>query len=39
MYNSYWLNYVTEQSLQQHFMNSPKLEDKFIDVYLRYFMN
>jgi len=38
-YNSYWLNYAMEQALQQHFLNSPKLEDKFIDIYLRYFMN
>jgi len=39
MYNSYWMNYMAEQSLQQHFLNSPKMEDNFIDVYFRYFMN
>jgi len=37
-YNSYWLRYASESSLQQHFMNSPKLEDKFLDIYFRYFM-
>ncbi|MCL1931325.1 MAG: SurA N-terminal domain-containing protein [Treponema sp.] len=37
-YNSYWLRYTTESSLQQHFLNSPKLEDKFLDIYFRYFM-
>jgi len=38
-FNSYWLGYVAEQGLQQHFMNSPKMEDKFFDIYRRYFMN
>jgi len=37
--NSYWLGYVSDQAMQQHFMNSPKMEDKFIDIYFRYFMN
>jgi hypothetical protein len=35
MYNNFWLNYVTEQSLHQHFLNSPKMDDKFIEVYFR----
>jgi hypothetical protein len=34
-----WLEYVTQSTLQQHFMNSPKLEDNFLDVYFRYFMD
>jgi hypothetical protein len=38
-YNSYWLDYMTEQSMQQYFFNSPKMEDKFLDVYFRYFMD
>ncbi|MDR0456687.1 MAG: peptidylprolyl isomerase [Treponema sp.] len=38
-YNSYWLGYVSEQAMRQHFMNSPKMEDKFLDIYFRYFMN
>ena len=36
-YNSYWLRYRTDQSMQEYFMNSPKLEDKFYDVYSHYF--
>jgi len=39
IYNSYWLSYASETALQQHFLNSPKMEDKFIDIYFRYFMN
>jgi hypothetical protein len=38
IYNSYWLNYAVESSMQQHFINSPKLEDNFLDIYFRYFM-
>ena len=38
-YNAYWLSYMTEQSLQQYFLNSPKMDDKFMDIYFRYFMN
>jgi len=38
-YSSYWLSYMNEQSMQQYFINSPKMEDKFFDVYFRYFMN
>jgi hypothetical protein len=38
IYNSYWLQYASEHALQQHFLNSPKMEDKFIDIYFRYFM-
>jgi hypothetical protein len=37
-YNSYWLGLALEYTLQQHFINSPKLEDKFNEVYRRYFM-
>jgi hypothetical protein len=39
VYNSYWLSYASQSSLQQHFMNSPKMEDKFLDIFFRYFMN
>jgi len=39
IFNSYWLNNVTNEALQQHFMNSPKLEDNFLDIYFRYFMD
>jgi len=37
-YTQYWLDYLIGQSMQQFFMNSPKMEDKFIDVYFRYFI-
>jgi hypothetical protein len=33
-----WLDYMSGTALQQYFMNSPKLEDKFLDIYFRYFM-
>jgi hypothetical protein len=35
---SYWLAYMTEQSLNQYFLSSPKMDDKFLEIYLRYFM-
>jgi hypothetical protein len=38
VYNSYWLTYASEHALQQHFLNSPKMEDKFYDIYRRYFI-
>jgi len=37
-YSMYWLDYIIGQSMQQFFMKSPKMEDKFMEVYLRYFM-
>jgi hypothetical protein len=37
-YSAYWLDYMLGQSMQQFFMNSPKMEDKFMDVYFRYFI-
>jgi hypothetical protein len=33
-----WLSYASEQTMRQHFMNSPRMEDKFMDIYFRYFM-
>ncbi|MCL2809309.1 MAG: SurA N-terminal domain-containing protein [Treponema sp.] len=33
MYTSWWLNYVSEQLMQQYFINSPRLEDRFWEVY------
>jgi hypothetical protein len=38
IYDSYWLSYASEHALQQHILNSPKMEDRFYDVYRRYFM-
>jgi hypothetical protein len=37
-FNTYWLDYINGQSMQRFFLNSPKMEDKFMDVYLRYFV-
>ncbi|MCL2043873.1 MAG: SurA N-terminal domain-containing protein [Treponema sp.] len=36
--NSYWLDFITEQSMFQFFLNSPKMDDRFMDVYYRHFM-
>ena len=36
VYNSYWARYAMT-ALQQHYINSPKLEDHFNDIYSRYF--
>jgi hypothetical protein len=38
IYNSYWLSYASQEAMQQHFMNSPRMEDKFMEIYFRYFM-
>ncbi len=38
MYSSYWLNYITEMSLQPYFMNSPKMDNRFFETYYRLFM-
>ena len=35
--NSYWLDLNTEQSLFQYYINSPKMDDRFMDAYFRYF--
>jgi hypothetical protein len=37
-YYNDWLSYVSEQAFYQHFINSPKMEDKFFDTYRRFFM-
>ena len=37
MYTSYWLNNITEQSLQFYFLSQAKMEDNFWDVYFRIF--
>ncbi|MDR1858938.1 MAG: peptidylprolyl isomerase [Treponema sp.] len=37
-FSSYWLNSRTEQSLLQFFLNSPKMENRFPEVYSRYFL-
>jgi parvulin-like peptidyl-prolyl isomerase len=37
-YSEYWLDYMIGQSMQQSFMNSPKMTDKFMDTYFRFFI-
>jgi len=38
IFSVYWLDYMSSQSMEGFFLNSPKMEDKFLDVYFRYFM-
>jgi hypothetical protein len=37
-YSAYWLAYMIGQSVYQFFLNNPKMDDKFMDVYFRYFV-
>ncbi|MDR2028945.1 MAG: SurA N-terminal domain-containing protein [Treponema sp.] len=37
-YTSYWLSYYTEQSMRSYFLSSDKLEDRFMEVFLQYFL-
>ncbi|MDR2924029.1 MAG: SurA N-terminal domain-containing protein [Treponema sp.] len=34
-YSAYWLEFIIGQSMRQIFLASPKMEDKFMDVYMR----
>jgi parvulin-like peptidyl-prolyl isomerase len=36
-YSSYWLNYTMEQTIHNYFMNSAKMDNRFIETYYRYF--
>jgi hypothetical protein len=38
MFESYWLDRMSEQSLQTFILYNPKLEDKFFDMYFKIFM-
>ena len=38
MVESWWLDHISEQSLNRFFLNSPRMEDNFMDVYFRLFM-
>ncbi|MDR1837405.1 MAG: SurA N-terminal domain-containing protein [Treponema sp.] len=38
LYSSYWLNYISEQSLQYYFMGSDKVDDRFWDIFFQYLM-
>ena len=33
MYLSYWMGMLAEQSMQPYFMNNPKMDDRFWQVY------
>ena len=35
--NSFWMRNTTERSLPQYFLTNPRMEDNFMDVFLRYF--
>ena len=37
-YADYWLSYMTEQSISAYFLNSPKMDNRFIQSYFRYFL-
>ena len=37
-YSSYWLAYTFEQSLRSYFINSDKMDDRFMETFLRYLM-
>ena len=37
-YSSYWLRNETYQSIGSYFLNSPKLEDRFHEMYTRYLL-
>ena len=37
-YSSYWIPYITNQTIQNYFLYNEKLDDKFWDAYLRYLM-
>jgi len=38
-FSAYWLDYMIGQSMQEVFLNSPKMDNKFMDVYFRYFVD
>jgi hypothetical protein len=38
IFDSYWLDGVSEQALRQHFLKSPKTVDRFYEIYTRYFV-
>lgn len=37
-YTSYWLSYNIDQSMRSYFISSDKLEDRFMEVFLQYFL-
>ncbi|MDR1617990.1 MAG: SurA N-terminal domain-containing protein [Treponema sp.] len=38
VYTTYWMSIVTERSIQNFFLNNGKLEDRFLESYLDYFV-
>jgi hypothetical protein len=38
IYSSYWLSYITTNSLRSYFLQSDKLEDRFYDVFSKYIL-
>jgi hypothetical protein len=38
IFSSYWLSYMSEQTIRSHFLNSKKMEDRFFETFFRYFM-
>jgi hypothetical protein len=38
VYSSYWVNMIAEQSLPYYFINNPRMNDLFWEIYFRYFM-
>jgi parvulin-like peptidyl-prolyl isomerase len=37
-YAEYWLSYMTEQSVGVYFLNDPKMDNRFVETYFRYFL-
>jgi hypothetical protein len=37
-YTTYWMSIVTERSIQNFFLNNGRLEDRFLESYLNYFI-
>ncbi|MDR0583012.1 MAG: SurA N-terminal domain-containing protein [Treponema sp.] len=37
-YSGYWLSYMSGQSLGSYFLNSEKMDDRFLETYFRYFL-
>jgi hypothetical protein len=37
IFSVYWLDYMSRQSMEGFILNSPKMDDKFLDVYFRTF--
>jgi hypothetical protein len=38
-YSNYWLSYMSTQALGAYFLNSEKMDNRFLETYFRYFMS